>query len=154
MSKCLFITLLILIFLILCLALISSCSMADILSRNNKYSVDNKISMQKIVGYHSNIIINEEGLSYGIVPDTGSMLPAIPHNSTILFKKDFDEIKVGDIVQANNGDDNCKVLHRVIKITEKDNKIIYTTQGDNNRVADSCIFEEKDIKSVIVGVIY
>jgi signal peptidase I len=52
----------------------------------------------------------------------------------ILFivKANPDKIKIGDIIVFNSGTRNTPVIHRIIKIQEKEGKRIFTTLGDNN----------------------
>lgn len=91
--------------------------------------------------------------TYGFVKGTGSMLPCISPDSTILYNKNLIEgsIKVGDIIVYDEPEG--KVIHRIIKIEEIDNKTHYFTKGDNNRYEDSPVFYE-NITKVVVGILY
>ena len=109
----------------------------------------NKIPIEQIKVYQSHITIGEKNVKYGILPDTGSMLPTLPSNSTIFWVAEFNELNIGDIVMTNKSED-CRVTHRIIAINEG----IYTLKGDNNQYPDNCIYERKDIYALIVGVIY
>lgn len=52
----------------------------------------------------------------------------------ILFivKANPDKLKVGDVILFNSGTKGTPVIHRLIKIEEKNGEKIFTTLGDNN----------------------
>lgn len=52
----------------------------------------------------------------------------------ILFivKANPDKLKLGDIILFNSGNKGTPVIHRIIKIEERDGEKIFTTMGDNN----------------------
>jgi len=49
-----------------------------------------------------------------------------------IIKANPDKLKIGDIIAFNSGTGNTPVIHRIIKIEEKDGKKLFTTIGDNN----------------------
>jgi len=49
-----------------------------------------------------------------------------------IIKANPEKLEVGDIILFTSGTKENPVIHRIIKIQEKDNKKIFTTMGDNN----------------------
>ena len=113
-------------------------------------SIPNKITSGSIKVYNDKMTIEKNGINWGKLPDTGSMLPALPHNSTIIWVTDFNELSVGDIVMTNLTEGNCRVTHRIIVINGED----YVLKGDNNPIPDNCNIKRENIYALIVGVIY
>lgn len=62
---------------------------------------------------------------------SNSMKPIFERGDTLIYKKitKDDEIKINDIICYQL--DDIKIMHRVVKITEVNNKKYYTTKGDN-----------------------
>ena len=131
---------------ILFLFLVSS--LPFLIGCSNIHLPQSRISIDQISVTPLEVTINQRGLHYGILPSTGSMLPALPSGSTVLFHNDVEDVRVGDIVQADNG--ICAVTHRIYSI----NNGSYILKGDNNPIPDPCLYAQEDIKSIIVGVIY
>lgn len=80
-------------------------------------------------------------MSYSMVPTFSRGAVVI---SNKLNKKDLNKLKVGDILhyRAENGE----VIHRIIDIKkDKDGKLLFQTQGDNNNVPDTNLVEEEQI---------
>lgn len=49
-----------------------------------------------------------------------------------IIKANPDKVKVGDIILFNSGNRGTPVIHRIIKIEEKNGEKIFSTIGDNN----------------------
>jgi len=49
-----------------------------------------------------------------------------------IIKANPEKLKVGDIIAFNAGTTGTPVIHRIIKIQEKNGEKIFTTMGDNN----------------------
>jgi len=49
-----------------------------------------------------------------------------------IIKANPDTVKIGDIILFNSGSKGTPVIHRIVKIEEKDGKRIFSTIGDNN----------------------
>lgn len=87
-------------------------------------SSDNQINLINILGYKSYII------------KTNSMEPTINVNDVVLTKEvKQDKIKSGDVITfIQNGE---VITHRITKINNEEEKIQYTTKGDNNNIEDT-----------------
>lgn len=72
---------------------------------------------------------------------TGSMAPTYDVDTLILVKKtDPAQIKENDVISFYSQDpalDGAVNTHRVVKIRQKNNAIVFVTKGDNNNVVDS-----------------
>ena len=72
--------------------------------------------------------------TYGaIVIGSGSMKKNLDKGDVVVFKNNK-KIKQGDIIVFER--DNIKIVHRVVKINEKDDRKIYYTKGDANQKVD------------------
>lgn len=75
---------------------------------------------------------------------SGSMEPAF-HRGDLLFLTNFreDPIRAGEIVVFKVEGRDIPIVHRVIKVHEKDNgDIKFLTKGDNNEVDDRGLYKE------------
>ena len=72
---------------------------------------------------------------------TGSMAPTYDVDTLILVKKtDPAQIKENDVISFYSQDpalDGAVNTHRVVKIRQENNAIVFVTKGDNNNVVDS-----------------
>ena len=71
--------------------------------------------------------ILESGKEIKYTVSSSSMLPFINVNDKISIKK-FSTYKIGDIVVFRR--DKEKIVHRIVKINQSDNKLYYITKGD------------------------
>lgn len=74
---------------------------------------------------------------------SGSMEPTFSKDA-LIFVKETDEVRVGDIVVYQSG--NELIVHRIVSIS----KDMVVTQGDANNVADPP-FEKSAVKGVVLG---
>ena len=80
-----------------------------------------------------------------------SMNPKIQKGDAVIYRKvKEDEIKKGNILVYKNGKSNMLIIHRLVKIKEKDGIKIYKTKGDANNNVDSVDIKYEDIKGVVV----
>ncbi len=77
-----------------------------------------------------------------IVVGSGSMQKEIDKGDVVVFKNSK-KIKVGDVIVFEKN--NMKIVHRVIKISSKDNENIYYTKGDANKTMDNGFVNEKKV---------
>ena len=68
-----------------------------------------------------------------IVIGSGSMKKNLDKGDVVVFKNNK-KIKQGDIIVFEK--DNIKIVHRVVKVNEKENRKIYYTKGDANQTID------------------
>ncbi len=78
-----------------------------------------------------------------------SMLPTISSDSTIEITKKFD-VKIGDILVANSIEKPVLVIHRVIDIDKKNNRICL--RGDNEEISQSKWFDNNDIIAKVINI--
>ena len=83
---------------------------------------------------------------------SGSMEPTLSVDDIVIIKKagQFD-IQKNDIITFKINDE--VITHRVINMEYRDNKLIYTTQGDSNEVTDMQRVEYNQIEGKYVGKI-
>ena len=81
---------------------------------------------------------------------SNSMKPHFERGDIIIYKKikDINNIKVNDIICYQL--DDIKVMHRVVKIDNIDNKKYFTTKGDNLLTNDPLKVKEEQIIGTIV----
>lgn len=127
----------------------------------NKAYPSHQIDSGKIFYDEEKVLIKEKGLFLGEF--TGeSMIPSLPPNSSLIFRKDFKSVNVGDIITFNATKNNCKnlisdtgiVAHRIVKIVIQPHRLRYITKGDGNKQEDDCQITLDKIEGLVVGVIY
>ena len=93
------------------------------------------VFFQKFILRKSNVSI----LGYSpLIVMTGSMEPEIKKGDIIFVKSISQEnLKNGDIITYYIPEGEKTITHRIIDISEKNGKIFYKTQGDNNNTPDS-----------------
>ncbi len=98
-------------------------------------------------------IIEKENLMWARILDTHSMEPVLNSNSISLevLPGTSSEISVGDIISYSH--DSKVIIHRVISIGD-DGNWFAITKGDNNDVADDYKIRFRQIKGIVVGVLY
>ena len=80
---------------------------------------------------------------------SGSMEPVLWKGDAILLdRKGTSTIKEGSIIAYDNG--NKIIIHRVISIEKKNNRIYYHTKGDSNIHEDELIVSKKNVKGVVL----
>ena len=70
----------------------------------------------------------------------------------ILKGKEPKAIKAGDVVVYQTNNKN-PIIHRVIAITENNQKYVYTTKGDHNAVRDPQLVQEEQITNTGIAVL-
>jgi signal peptidase len=80
---------------------------------------------------------------------SGSMEPQI-HTGSLIFIRPAGEYNVGDIVTKTTEEKDVTVTHRIIEKEMIDGKVMFTTKGDANNVADN----EKVPQEKIVGKVF
>jgi len=87
---------------------------------------------------------------------TYSMNPVISDGDWIIEALDFteDELLVGNIIVFKTSESDSLFVHRIIEVKIKDGESCYITKGDNNSNKDVDCVIKKDIRSVVLGVLY
>jgi signal peptidase I len=71
-----------------------------------------------------------------VIP-TGSMIPAVyPGDVVIVVKTQAGSVKLGDIIEYRNLNDNINIVHRVIETRGEGAQRFFITRGDNNNTPD------------------
>lgn len=104
------------------------------------------------------LYISEEGLfingTYGIalVAGTKSMDPLMDENTILIVKEiqNVSKIHKGDIISFY-GPANQTIVHRVI---QEFNGEYLLTKGDNNKISDPFRVYPKDVRYIIIGILY
>ncbi len=88
------------------------------------------------------------------VADTNSLDPVVDAGHTCILTNNFrpDELIVGDIVVYNMGYGD--IIHRIYKIGEDKEGRRFTLKGDNNPSADPYIVRDKNLRWLLLGIIY
>lgn len=104
--------------------------------------------------YDDNVVIDVPDLAHGHVLGTGSMLPTVSGNCTLLYHvpPNENEINIGDIITFTKGEK--LIIHRVIKKSRDEKGMYYITKGDNNWVRDGGKVYFKNVHYVVVGILY
>ncbi|MBD3361592.1 hypothetical protein GF358_02240 [Candidatus Woesearchaeota archaeon] len=125
-----------------------------VLKAKERASPHDWIKEQDIKMYNDGVTINLENPQWAVFADTNSMDPIIDAGAHAIeiIPKTPDDVHVGDIVSYQSG--SSTIIHRVIK-TGEDSKGWYAEfKGDNNPVKDPEKVRFKDIKRIVVAVIY
>lgn len=94
------------------------------------------------------IALQLEGHIGRVTGETMSMGDGVSHNSWLIFIKDWDNTRVGDVIIAWHGE--RKLIHQVISRTSA----AMRTKGTNNATADPDTVYEKDYLGTLIGQIY
>jgi signal peptidase len=88
-------------------------------------------------------------MSYSMVPtfSRGAVVISVKMN-----QKDLSKLKVGDILHYKS--ENGEVIHRIIEIQkDKDGRLLFKTQGDNNNTPDQNLVEEEQVIGKVTAYI-
>ncbi len=85
---------------------------------------------------------------------SGSMRPVMEVGDVaIVGRANTKVLKVGDIIQFRQEEKSIPTVHRIIESYEENNKLIYITKGDANRISDSDpVYSEQVVGKVIFVV--
>lgn len=83
------------------------------------------------------------------VISSGSMSPAIPTGSLVIFVRSAGEYKVGDVITFSSHDGGY-ITHRVYEVREENGKTVYVTKGDANDAPDINQVEAGRVKGRII----
>ncbi|MCX8189402.1 MAG: signal peptidase I [Nitrososphaeria archaeon] len=82
-----------------------------------------------------------------------SMHPTLENGDLIIiYKIDFKNLQVGDIIVFNSPVYNVRIVHRIKEIKIIDNEMVLITQGDNNRVPDPGYVREENYVGKYMGI--
>ena len=93
-------------------------------------------------------------IAFGLVSDWaidtvygGSMEPAIPVGSMVIISQvDPESVQVGDVIlYAPPMDTSQRVTHRVVGVIERENGLMFRTQGDANEDPDAYAVPQENV---------
>lgn len=88
-----------------------------------------------------------------LTAESNSMWPLIDVDDQIMLKKtSSSDIKINDIITFYSKKRKRNVVHRVIKKTYINKKILFKTKGDSNLEADKELANEKEFIGKVVSV--
>lgn len=117
-------------------------------------SPKDRVQEDKIHVFPNQVLLDIRGAQWSRFTDTNSMDPVIDSGSNAIqvIPQSSDDIQVGDIISYDS--EYGTIIHRVIE-TGKDKEGWYATaKGDNNPSPDPFKIRFKQIKRVVVGIIY
>lgn len=119
-------------------------------------SPHNWISKEQIFVYDDEVVIKVKNPEWAIFTDTKSMDPVIDSTSKAIevVPNSEADILVGDIVAYKSKYKNGVITHRVVGIGNDDNGWYAMLKGDNNNDVDPEKVRFKQIKRVVVAIIY
>lgn len=93
-------------------------------------------------------------LQWNVLANTNSMDPLMDETSNAIqiIPKSTSDIHIGDIISYET--EFGIIIHRVISVGQDKDGWYATTKGDNVRTADPIKVRFKDIKRVVIAVIY
>lgn len=114
------------------------------------------IKEDQINVYNDKVIINLRDAEWASFTDTNSMDPVIDEkaNAIEIIPKSTDNIHVGDIISYDSEYASGTIIHRVIKISSDEEGWYCIAKGDNNKNPDPGKIRFKQIKRVLVAIIY
>jgi hypothetical protein len=114
------------------------------------------IGEDRIHVYNDKVIIDIDNPVWARFTDTNSMDPVFDKgaNAIQIVPDSADQINVGDIISFETKYQSGTIIHRVIEQGEDEEGWYVITKGDNNSFKDPGKVRFKDIKKVLVGIIY
>jgi len=121
-----------------------------------KNSPGDWIKEDQIKVYNDRIIIDLKDAEWASFTDTNSMDPIIDEtaNAIEIIPKSADDIHVGDIISYKSDYADGTIIHRIIKIGSDEEGWYCIVKGDNNQSPDPGKIRFKQIKRVLVAIIY
>lgn len=122
----------------------------------DKYSPSDIVKQEDIQVYSDKIIINVDNPQWAMFTDTNSMDPVFDKgaNALQIVPESEKKIDVGDIISFTTEYDDATIIHRVIETGYDNNGWYAITKGDNNPNVDQGKRRFKDVKKLLIGVIY
>lgn len=99
------------------------------------------------------LFINRLFPIYPLAIASNSMSPTFSKGDVVILKENKDDIyQVGDIIQFPTKN-NKTYIHRIVKVTKRNQDIYYVTQGDNNDTVDLVPVEESQVLGEVIGTV-
>ncbi|TAL58252.1 MAG: hypothetical protein EPN86_00515 [Nanoarchaeota archaeon] len=128
----------------------------SVFANSPKQSPSDRVSMDQIQVYGDKVVLDVKNAQWAQFTDTHSMEPVISSTSNAIevAPKSESEIKVGDIISYQSEYADGIFIHRVIDIGSDDKGWYTIVKGDNNPSPDPGRIRFKQIKRVVVAIIY
>ena len=121
-----------------------------------KPSPKDRISEEQIRVTKDKIEINLKNAEWAEFTDTNSMDPIIDSEAHAIeiIPKNEEDIQVGDIVAYESEYAKGSIIHRIVYQGKDEKGTYYVMKGDNNPTSDPGRIRFKQIKRVVVAIIY
>lgn len=118
------------------------------------YSPGNWVQQNQIKVFSDKVILNVPNATWAEFTNTNSMDPFLDETANALevYPSNPDSINVGDIISYQTA--YGILIHRVIEKDRDENGRYYLVKGDNNRFPDPYKVRYRDVKGVVVAIIY
>ena len=130
---------------------------AEVSFENPKEQISpyNWINEDNIELRQDGVFIHINDPRWAVIADTNSMDPVIDENTHVIqiIPQSPSDIHVGDIISYAS-EYGFTIIHRVISISQDEQGWYAVTKGDNNDHIDPWKIRFKDIKKVLVAIIY
>lgn len=120
-------------------------------------SPKDRVAEDQILVTRDKIEIDIQNAEWSSYEPTGSMEPILSDTANGLYvePKGPKDIQVGDIIAYSFNESPKPIVHRVTEIQEDEyGNVQYIVQGDANSEPDPEPVSFKDVKRVLIGVIY
>lgn len=127
---------------------------ASLLVAKERASPHDWVKESDIEMYSDGVVLSIDNPQWAVFADTNSMDPVIDSGSHAIeiIPKTPEDIHVGDIVSYSTP--NGTIIHRVVE-TGYDNDGWYAVfKGDNNPIKDPNKVRFKDIRRIVVAIVY
>ncbi len=126
-------------------------------STTNLSTPTNRIHLDQIQIKDNKLILTyDRDLYLSEYASTKSMLPLLDkgHNGIEIIPESQRDIKVGDVIAYQSNIIPALIIHRVIDIKQDAQGIYFITKGDSNPKQDPEKIRFKQIKYILIGILY
>src|SRR3989344_4224802 len=125
------------------------------LTTGERLSPADHIKEDQIMVEDDKVVITIRNAKIARFADTNSMDPLIDKESNAIqiAPQSPVDIKIGDIISYTSESGDI-IIHRVVRISNDDKGVYYTTKGDNNSTSDNERVRFWQVRFITVGIIY
>jgi len=123
---------------------------------NSKSSPKDRIDENNIKIFKNRVTIELKDAILAKFTDTKSMEPTIDKfsNAIEIKPKNLEDINIGDIISYHSELIDADIIHRVINKSYDKDGIYFRTKGDNLENIDPEKIRPKQVRRIVVGIIY
>ena len=127
---------------------------ASFFGGNELFSPGNWVQEDQIKVYSDKVVLNIPNAIWAEFTNTNSMDPFLDEtaNALEIYPANPESINVGDIISYHTS--YGILIHRVIEKGHDENGIYYLVKGDNNRFPDPYKVRYRDVRGVVVAIVY